>query len=192
MLGAGMAVGLGVLVAGGHHHFHFQSTCHDLIPFGVRALRYKAEAVHSTSQMRKLRLCPGLTAFHCVQMARNISWWGRLDEIWFLPSLPGCRFSLSSKLKCFIALSQRQSRQVNETLTPKPLHWRRRYIFLILFYAYGCLNLHACPCTVGMQCPWRSGVGSVTPRLWYECACLQESCWTESPNSHVRLLKLLG
>lgn len=46
----------------------------------------------------------------------------------------------ASKLECFTALFQRQSRQVNEILTPKLLHWRRRYLFLILFYAYGCLT----------------------------------------------------
>lgn len=50
------AVGLGVLVAGGHSHFHFQSSCCDLTPFGAGVLKCKADAINLASQMRNLRL----------------------------------------------------------------------------------------------------------------------------------------
>lgn len=51
-----MPVGLGVLVAGGHSHFLFQSARLDLTPFAIRCLTSEADAIILISHARKLRL----------------------------------------------------------------------------------------------------------------------------------------
>lgn len=119
------AVGLGVLVAGGHSHFHFQSSCCDLTPFGAGVLKCKADAINLASQMRNLRLCSGYSSSLCPDGLRHFLVGSvRMKSGFYLLCLVAGVFS-ASKLKCFIALFQRQSRQVNEILTWKLLHRRR-------------------------------------------------------------------
>lgn len=129
-------MGWGVLVAGGHSHFHFQCSCCVLTPLRVSSSHVGGRCHYSSFSGEEAET---QASRHADPLEHFLVGW-KQGEVWFLPSLPSCWFSLPRKLKGFIPLLQWPSRQGKEVLKPKVRPWGPCSRSLTLFYVYGCFT----------------------------------------------------